>query len=218
MRRGTIIFAICMCLVSFYTISNARPIPSMEGTWDINMSVTITGSLPTYANISATFLKNANIHDTFIFDSGVLSSPDLGEFAIYTTDNRTKKVTININGLIDQIEMNLQAKLPPGSTITFTSKSIVMTPGASNTASGNFKIAAKVQTIIKGKTATAAVSISGTLSGVKQANPTLASQAVKNVDTVKVISDYLNEKVIKPLIAPKSEKDWVKLIQKVIIK
>ncbi len=188
----------------------AASTPAIEGTWTVTGSATVTSSTSALFNLKATVLKNKEVNDTWIFESGTLSTFNLGTVGSYTVNSRGQ-VTVPTSELIAALEADINSSLPTdlaGVTITVTSLTFppvtvkTTKTGAtfSESVTGKGNIEATIYPNHLGQAITVNIEVQVVLSGVKASSGVLTS-ANEGKDAASVISKFVSNKVVTPILS-----------------
>ncbi|MFZ0931214.1 MAG: hypothetical protein WAN11_21590, partial [Syntrophobacteraceae bacterium] len=184
--------------------------PAIEGTWIVTGTTTVTSSTSGLFSLKATILKNQEINDTWVFESGTLFSFQLGTVGPFTV-NKQGQVIVPTSELIPAIQADIIGTLQPDfpdTTVTVTSitfppitvKSTKKTATFSETVTGNVNAEATIFPTHLGQTITVHTQVQLQLSGVKVSSGTPTS-ANEGKDAANVISKFIVNKVVTPIFS-----------------
>jgi hypothetical protein len=210
MKRLIAVIVACMMLscTPGFAASSSSPI---EGTWTITGTATVTSSTSGLFSLKATILKNQEINDTWVFESGTLFTDQLGTVGPFTV-NKQGQVIIPTSELIAALQEDINGSLPSdffaGTTITVSSLTFppitVKTTRNATTFSESVTVNGNVEATIYpthlGQTIKVVTQIQLVLSGVKVSSGTLTS-ANEGKDAASVISKFIVNKVVTPILS-----------------
>jgi len=214
MKGLIVVIAACMVLSCAPGFAASSP-PSIQGTWTVTGSATVTSSTSGLFSLKATILKNQEINDTWVFASGTLVTDQLGTVGPYTV-NKQGQVTIPTSELIPAIQAAVIGDLPQdlsAAVVTVTSlttspitvKATNTTATFSSTSTANLTIEGPIFFNTQGQTVTAVTQVQVVLSGVKVSSQTL-TLANEGKHVVDVISKFIANKVVTPMLSRISTK------------
>ncbi len=198
MKRLIVAIVVCMMAFTFPAFAVSQEHALIEGTWNVTGTASVVGSIPTLLSLHITLLKSQYISDTFVFNSSTLSTQAMGQVGTYTISN-TGHVAVDINSVLLSLESELGSELPAGATISFPRHALTMQLIGGNHFAGQFILNIGVDTIIDNTPERAVIKIAFNLKGEKLSG----NAAIVNADTdaVKVISEFIRKKAIKPILS-----------------
>lgn len=215
MKRLTSMFFVFLFLASVPNFASAKPLPTMDGQWNVTGKTSVTGSIPSVISLNVTFLKNKDIHDTWNFESGTVTSNAAGVIGPYATQKNGSAV-IDITEELNKVKSSLLAQLPAGSTVTYNKQIFNMKPTGTTKAIGTFILEVQVNTFVNEKPVVVVVKLNSTLSGDKVIageNP-----AKPAGDALESISTYIMKKAVQPLLLLMDKGELQKRLTKPMVK
>ncbi|MGO9019204.1 MAG: hypothetical protein ACLQVJ_12745 [Syntrophobacteraceae bacterium] len=209
MKRLIAVIVVCMMLLCVPGFAKASS-PPIGGTWIITGSATVTSSTSGLFSLKATILKNQEVNDTWVFESGTLFSFQLGTVGPFTI-NKQGQVVVPTSELIPAIQADIIGTLQPDfpdtivtvTSLTFppiTVKATKNTATFSETVTGKVTAEATIFPTHLGQTITVQTQVQLQLSGVRVSSGTPTS-VNEGKDAANVISKFIVNKVVTPIFS-----------------
>lgn len=192
------IIVVCLIFSSVPGFAASTEAASIEGSWKVTGTATVTGAIPSLLSLKVTFIKNQAISDTFVFNSGTLSTQKLGSVGTYTVGNKGN-VVVDISNIMTLLQDELNSKLPSGSTVSVTKHTFNIKQNGATNFTGTLIVNINVDSILDNQPVTAVIQMVCTLSGVKISTST--ASVYEDTDTIGVISNFIVKKAIKPILS-----------------
>lgn len=200
MKHFISVIFVCLLCLSIPSMSAAKSSPpSAEGTWSVTGKATVSINISGLISIKANVLQNKEISDTFIFNSGTFSTEKLGPVGTYTV-SKNGHVSVDLSNLVALLQNDINSSLPNGSTVTIPQHTCTLKLNSKSTRfTGITTFTLDVDTTLNSQQLAPVIHIVMDLSGAKVSN--LATSEHESKDAVKVISDFIREKAINPVIS-----------------